>query len=217
MKKNDKRANLQKITAINSNQHGALLWTKYEQSYSKVYKTVDWGKSGEFYARKSCNGLFCKDTYMNSQLVKSEESKVEDSASSYKHNVNYNNDKYDQHNQPHRRTQQKFTYQSFQEESKCVVCATVKKDAHGNLVSAQTMTFRETDDSLHLTEKQLKEFAQIHVENCTRFQDAGQRILLNSSTIATLFAANVVYHKYCYQPFRALSGKKNSISRNILF
>ena len=67
----------------------------------------------------------------------------------------------------------------------------MKKDAQGKLVPVQTMTFRETDDSFHLAEKELKEFAQSHVENCTKFQDAGQWILLNSSTTATLFTATV--------------------------
>ena len=137
---------------------------------------------------------------MNSQV---------DSASSCTHNISYNDDdQYDQHNQPRRSTRQNFTYQSFQEESKCIICAAVKKDAHGKVVPVQTMTFRETDDSLHLAEKQLKEFAQIHVENCTKFQDAGQRVLLNSSTTTTLFAANLGYHKSCYQAFRAPSWKK---------
>ena len=104
---------------------------------------------------------------MNSQLEKSEESKFQDSASSCIDNVNYSDDRYDQHDQPRRSTRQNFTYQSFQEESKCIICATVKKDAHGKVVPVQTMTFRGTDDSMHLHEKQLKEFAQIHVENCT--------------------------------------------------
>ena len=71
MKKNVKRENLQKIRDINSYQRRALLWTKYEHGYSKVYKAVDWEESGEVYAQRSCKGLFCKDTYMNSQLDKS--------------------------------------------------------------------------------------------------------------------------------------------------
>ena len=121
--------------------------------------------------------------------------KIQDSGLSCTHNVNYNNDKYDQHNQPCRSTRQKFTYQSFQEESTCIMYVAVKKDAHGKVVPVQTMTFQETNNTLHLAEKQLKEFAQIDVENCTNFEDAEQRILLNSSTTAILFAANVEYHK----------------------
>ena len=31
------------------------------------------------------------------------------------------------------------------------------------------MKFRSKDDKEHLAEKQLKQFAQIHVENCTKF------------------------------------------------
>ena len=38
------------------------------------------GGNGALYAHKSCKGLFCKDTYKNSHLEKSEESKVQDSA-----------------------------------------------------------------------------------------------------------------------------------------
>ena len=59
-----------KINDINSYQQRALLWAKYEHSYIKVYKAVDWGKSGEFYAHKSCKGLLCKYAFMNSQLEK---------------------------------------------------------------------------------------------------------------------------------------------------
>ena len=64
------------------------------------------------------------------------------------------------------------------------------------------------NDSLHLAEKLWKEFAQIHVWSCTKFQDAGQRIFVSLSTTGILFAANVGYHKSCYQAFRAPSWKK---------
>ena len=92
----------------------------------------------------------------------------------------------------------------------------MKNDAHGQVLPVQTMTFRKTDDSLHLAEKQLKEFAQIHVENCTKFQGAGHRILLNSSTTAIFFAANVGHHKSCYQAFRAPSWKKLNLKKYIV-
>ena len=44
--KNTKQVYLQKITYINLYQQRALLWTKYEHRYSKVYKAVDSGESG---------------------------------------------------------------------------------------------------------------------------------------------------------------------------
>ena len=70
------------------------------------------------------------------------------------------------------------------------------------------MTFASKDDIEHLAEKQLKEFAQIHVEKCTEFQDAEKRVLLNSSINSSLFFANVGYHKSCYQIFPAPLWKK---------
>ena len=81
-------------------------------------------------------------------------------------------------------------------------------EAYRKVIPVQIMTFRETDDSLHLAVKQPKKFAQIHVENCTKFQDAGQQYLLNWTTTVTLFAANIGCHKSCYKTFRAPSWKK---------
>ena len=68
-----------------------------------------------------------------------------------------------------------------------------------------------------MAEKQLKEVTQIHVENCTKFQDAGNRILLNSSINSSLFSANVGYHKSCYQTFRVPSWKKVNSDKPFTF
>ena len=84
----------------------------------------------------------------------------------------------------------------------------MKKDVHGKVVPVQIMTFRETDDSLHVAGKQPNKFAQIHVENSTKFHDTEQQCLLNYATTVTLFAANIGYHKSCYQTFRALLWKR---------
>ena len=70
------------------------------------------------------------------------------------------------------------------------------------------MTFRSKYDKEHLGKNQLKEFAQIHLENCTEFQDAGHRVLLNSSINSSLFSANFGYYKSCHQIFRAPLWKK---------
>ena len=58
-------------------------------------------------------------------------------------------------------------------------------DAQEKVVPVQTMNLQETKNFLHLAEKQIEEFAQIYVENCPRFQDDGQWILLKLSTTAT--------------------------------
>ena len=58
--------------------------------------------------------------------------------------------------QLHRSTRQQFTYHSFQEESKCIICTEVKEDNHGKVILVQTMTFRSKDDKEHLAEKAIK-------------------------------------------------------------
>ena len=123
-------------------------------------------------------------------------------------NFNYSYGKDDQYNQPPRSTQQKLTHQSFQEHVNCVICTAVKGDAHVKVVPVQTTTFQETDSSLYLVEKQPKEFMQIHVENCTKFQDDVEQILVNWATTVTLFATNTGYHKSCCQVFRGPLWKK---------
>ena len=62
--KNAKRANLQKIHNIESYKERAFKWTSYEHAYNKVYQAIDWEKKSEFYAPKSCKGLFCRDNFM---------------------------------------------------------------------------------------------------------------------------------------------------------
>ena len=222
-KKNAKRAKLQEITDVKSYQARALKWTKYEHSYNKIYKTMDWKKSGEFYTHKSCKGFFGKDSYMLSQTeIPQSSTEVQHPTPPSTQSTDYNDDKEAKQDEFRRSARQKFNYQSSQEESKCIICVTGKKDKHGNIIPVLTMTFRETQDSEHLAEKQLKDFSKIHVDNCTKFKEAGERILLNSSI--TLFAANVGYHKSCYQAFRAPSWKKmlanseysNSFERNCI-
>ena len=122
----------------------ALKWTKYEHSYNKINKTIDWKKSGEFYAHKSCKGFFGTPPSTQS--------------------TDYNDDKEAKQDEFRRSTRQKFNYQSSQEESKCIICVTEKKDKHGKIIPVLTMTFRETQDSEHLAENQLKDFAKIHVD-----------------------------------------------------
>ena len=81
----------------------------------------------------------------------------------------------------------------------CSICfsGAMKKNANrGNLQKI-------TDISSY--QQRLKRIRANHVKNFTKFEDAGQRILVNSSTTSTLFVANVGYHKFCYEAFRATS------------
>ena len=61
----------------------------------------------------------------------------------------------------------------------------------------------------HQTEKTLTKFANIHIQSDTNYKDAAQRILLQQN-VSTLFAANVSYHKDCYQSFRSPCWERSS-------
>ena len=43
----------------------------------------------------------------------------------------------------------------------------------------------------------------IHVESQTKYKDGGERILRTLATNSSLFAADVGYHKSCYESFRS--------------
>ena len=166
--KNKKRANLQNIYNIESYKERTFKRASYEHACNKVYEAIDWEKKNEIYAHKSYKGLFSKDSFMMSQTEKAccinEVLDFDDTDSATQ---SVQSAKYYHKNQVQLRksTRQKFTYQSFQEESKCIIWTEVKKDNHGKVITMQTMTFRSKDDKEHLAEKQLKEFAQIHVGN----------------------------------------------------
>ena len=63
------------------------------------------------------------------------------------------------------------------------------------------MTFRKADEEEHKAEKQLIEFAEIHL--------AANRILLTKSA-KSHFAADVGYHKPCYDNFRSPAWRRES-------
>ena len=159
---------LQNIYNIESYKERALKRASYEHACNKVHEAIDWEKKSEIYAHKSCKGLFCKDSFMMLQTEKACcTNEVLDFDDTDSDTQSVQSVKYYHKNQVQLRksTRQKFTYQSFQEESKCIIWTEVKKDNHGNIITMQTMTFRSKDDKEHLAEKQLKEFAQIHVGN----------------------------------------------------
>ena len=123
--KNAKRANLQKFHNIESYKERAFKWTSYKHAYNKVYEAIDWEKKSEFYAHKSCKGLFYKDSFMMSQTEKPCcANKVLDFDETNSDTQSVQSAKYYHENQVQlrRSTRQQFTYQSIQEESKCNIC-----------------------------------------------------------------------------------------------
>lgn len=53
--------------------------TKYEHSYSKVYKEVDWWKSKEFYVHKSCKGYSAKTLTSHTHFTTREIERIKNS------------------------------------------------------------------------------------------------------------------------------------------
>ena len=60
------------------------------------------------------------------------------------------------------------------------------------------MTLRKHGKENHRAEETLTKFANIHIQNDTKYKDAARRIL-RQENVTTLFAANVYYHKdHCF-------------------
>ena len=62
------------------------------------------------------------------------------------------------------------------------------------------MTLKNHGKENHQAEETLTKFANIHIQNDTKYKDSAQRILLQQN-VSILFAANVSYHKDCCQSF----------------
>ena len=75
------------------------------------------------------------------------------------------------------------------------------------------MTLKKHGKENHLAEEPLTKVANIHIPNDTKRKDAAQKILLQQN-ISTLFAANVSYHKDCYQSFRSPFWERSSQKSN---
>ena len=68
----------------------------------------------------------------------------------------------------------------------------------GRKVSLLSMTLRKHGKENHQAEETLTKFANIHIQNDTKYKDAARRIL-RQENVTTLFAANVYYHKdHCF-------------------
>ena len=61
----------------------------------------------------------------------------------------------------------------------------------------------------HQAEETLTKFANIPIQNDTKYKDAAQRILLQQN-VSTLFAANISYHEGCYQSFLSPCWERSS-------
>ena len=105
-------------------------------------------------------------------------------------------------------------YKSSKDDRKCIVCNKIKY-AKGRTVPLLGITLKKSEEGSQEAEKTLKEFAKIHLHNNNEtYKESANRIILTTS-ITTLFAADVSYHKQCYQRFRSPWWKKKYNTLNV--
>ena len=155
-------------------------------------------------AHKPCKGTFFKESFLTSKEKEAatvasvsnntdENTTIEDTTSI--HSI--------------RKSSRKLTqYKSSLDDRNCIICNGIKYE-RGRKVSSLSMILRKHEKENHQAEETLTIFANIHIQNDTKYKDAAQRILLQQN-VSTLFATNVSYHKDCYQSFRSPCWERSS-------
>ena len=114
---------------------------------------------------------------------------------------------------PRKSNRQLLSYTSSGEKAVCIVC-NERKYNKGQIVEVKTMSIKELKETVHKAVKRLIEYAEIHIYNNTKFKSVGERILLTLST-KSFFAADVGYHKSCYNVFHSPKwNKRKSVEEN---
>ena len=155
-------------------------------------------------AHKTCKGTFFQESFLISKEKEAatvasvsnntdENTTIEDTTSI--HSI--------------RKSSRKLTqYKSSLDDRNCIICNGIKYEK-GIKVPLLSMTLRRHGKENHQAEETLTKFANIHIQNDTKYKDATQRILFQQN-VTTLFAANVSYHKDCYQSFRSPCWERSS-------
>ena len=171
---------------------------------AKGYMNLLIGKRGGM-SHKACKGTFFKESFLISKEKEAatvasvsnntdENTTIEDSTSI--HSIHKSSRKLTQH-------------KSSLDDRNLIICNEIKY-GKGRKVSLLSMTSKKHGKENHQAEESLTKFANIHIQNDTRYKDAAERILLQQN-VRTLFAATVFYHKDCYQSFRR---RKHRIFQN---
>ena len=108
-----------------------------------------------------------------------------------------------------RKSSRKLTqYKSSLDDRNCIICNGIKYEKVIK-VPLLSMTLRKHGKENHQAEETLNKFVNSHIQNDTNYKNAAQRIL-HQQNVTTLFAANVSYHKDCYQSFRSPCWERSS-------
>ena len=104
-------------------------------------------------------------------------------------------------------------HKSSQEQWKYIICNT-DRFLKGRKVALQNLSLKRKHDGSYVAEETLKEYANVHIAlNNQQYIEGAKRILLMLNT-TSLFAADVSYHRTCYDSFRTSWWKKKLESLN---
>ena len=190
------RDHFEKITNFENFKDFAKRWKNYDHEYNKVFDLIDSSNSNEKYAHKSCKGKFLKESFMTAQPKIGLEPSESETCNLHPEKQNIN--QADQ-----RKSDRKsLSYTSSSFERKCIIC-NENKYHKGRLLPLCNLSLKEHHSENYKAEKTLIEFAHIHVDNSNeKYIDGTKRVLLTTIS-KSLFAADVSYHKPCFDSFRA--------------
>ena len=97
-------------------------------------------------------------------------------------------------------------YKSSLDNSSCIIWNEIKYEK-GRKVSLLSTTLKKHRKENHQAEETLTKFANIHIQNDTKYKDAAQRIILPQ---------NLSYHKYWYKSFHSPYCERKSKSDKII-
>ena len=153
---------------------------------------------------KACKGTFFKESFLISKekeaATVASVSKTTDENTTIEDTTNIHSIR--------KRSRKLTQYKSSLDDRTCIICNEIKYKK-GRKVSFLSMTLKKHGKENHPAEETLTKFANIHIQNNTKYKDAAERILLQQN-VSTLFAGNVSFHKDCYQSFRSPCWERSS-------
>ena len=164
-----------KLSNIEHVKETALRWKNCSYEYKRIHALVDWEK-GEKIGHKACKGTFFKKSFL---ISKEKEAATVASAS----NNTDENTTIEHTTSIHSicKSSRKLTqYKSSLDGRNCIICNGIKYEK-GRKVSLLSMTLRKHGKGNHHPEETLTKFANIHIQNDTKYKDAAQRMILQQN------------------------------------
>ena len=190
---------MEKKTDLASFKFYSEKWKSVDHKYNKVFGFIDWNNTDEKYAHKACKSTFFKESFFNSQRLTENSPNENDTLSTPTPSVQTES----QPTRVWKSTRQNLLYKSNQIERKCIICNN-HRYIKGRLEQLINTAFKRAVDGTCVAESTMKEYAEIHLKlDNEKYIDSANRILLVLGTSSFFAAADVSYHKSCYDGFRS--------------